>query len=229
MAPTDIPLKPPAKQPKTLRKFKVFSKLPIEIRLMIWTFCLPPPRVVDIRMRRKSIPTSTGEILDVGRFVSSVDHPIILHVCSESRRLARQHYKLSFSKKTKTEWSPAQIYIDFSVDTVWFDNLRYFPSTPDNPRLVPKAEFAKIKYLSMRHWVDHVLVDKGKLINPKFFPALESIYTLHTSMQPHPISLSDYKLYTSSELTKSWKGEKKCPIVYDAYVLHISEGPSEVL
>lgn len=180
-------------------------------------------------MRRKSIPTSTGELLDYGRFVSSVDHPVLLHVCSESRKLARKHYKLAFSKKTKTEWSPAQIYIDFSVDTIWFDHLRYFPSRRiSNTRLVPEAEFAKVKYLVMRHFMDDVM-DKGRMINPKSFPALETIYSIATTMQPHPINLSINKSYTSKEFTTMWNGEKKCPILYSACTRELSEGPSEVV
>ncbi|KFY72312.1 hypothetical protein V499_07537 [Pseudogymnoascus sp. VKM F-103] len=223
MAPAD-PLKPAAKEPKTLRRFKLFPKLPTEIRLMIWTLLLPPPRVVDIRMRRKSIPTSAGEILDVGRFISSVDHPIILHVCSESRRVARQHYKLSFPKKTNTEWSPAQTYIDFDNDTVWFDNLRYFPTTPsaNSPKILPMAEFAKIKKLAMRHEIDRVLLDSTKLFNPKHFPALEDIYVVGHKVYPHEILLVVYGTYTSETLEKVWEKEKKCPTVHLANAGEIS-------
>ncbi|KFY17315.1 hypothetical protein V491_05032 [Pseudogymnoascus sp. VKM F-3775] len=221
--------KPPAKKSKNLRKFKFFPSLPTEIRLMIWTLCLPRPRVVDVRMRRKSIPTSTGELLGYGRFVSSVDHPVLLHVCSESRKLARKHYKLAFPKETKAEWSPARIYIDFSVDTIWFDHLRYFPSRGiSNTRLVPEAEFAKIKYLVMRHCMEDVM-DKSKVINPKFFPALETIYTIATTMQPHRIKLAINTSYTNSEFTTLWSGEKKCPILYSASTCELAEGPSEVV
>lgn len=216
MAPPGVPSKPPAKQPKTLTRFKFFTKLPTEIRYMIWNLCLPGPRVVDVRMRRKSIPTTTGEILDVARFISSVDHPILLHVCSESRKLARQHYKLSFPKRTMSEWSPAQTYIDFSIDTVWFDNLRYFPSTWHGglEKLFPKAEFAKIKHLAMRHSLDRVLLDNTKLFNPKYFPALEAIYLVDPRVQPHLVRFYVYGHCTNTRLAKAWEKEKKCPTVH---------------
>lgn len=224
MGTADLPLELPVKKPKTLRRFKLFSKLPIEIRFMIWTLCLPPPRVVDVRMRRKSTPTSTGEILDVGRFISTVNHPVLVHVCSESRRLARQHYKLSFPKKTQTEWSPAQTYIDFDNDTVWFDNLRYYPSTPSasSPKTLPMAEFAKIKKLAMRHDIDRVMLDSTKLLNPKTFPALEEIYVVDPKAYPHTALLRVYGGYFSKTLEKAWEKEKKCPVVHLADVIEIS-------
>ncbi|OBT69552.1 hypothetical protein VE03_01110 [Pseudogymnoascus sp. 23342-1-I1] len=222
----------PAKQPKSLnlKSFELFPQLPTELRLMVWEFCLPGPRVVDIRMCRKSIPTSTGELLDVSRFISSVDHPVMLHVCSESRRLARQHYRLAFPKKTKTEWSPAKIYVDFSIDTIWFDNLRYFPSTPStsSPKTVPKADFARIKYLAMRHEVERVLLDNTKLLDPKHFPALEAVYQIDTVVQPHQVLLVSYGRYTSQDWDKVWEKEEKCPIVYLAKVQYTFKRRSEI-
>lgn len=218
MAKSDFPELPPTTKPRTLKKFKLFPKLPTEIRLMIWYFCLPGPRVVDVTLRRKATPTITGELLDYSRFISSVWRPMILRVCSESRKLARQHYKLAFSKSTKTERSPARIYIDFSRDIVWFDNLSYFPSSGGgNPRLVPKASFAKINYLAMRHCVDHVLVNTTRLINPKFFPALEAIYVVDPQIYPCSVSLDVHGTFTSKPLIKAWEKEKKCPIVYLAH------------
>lgn len=224
-----LPSALPAAPPRRLRRFKLFPKLPVEIRVMIWRLCLPGPRVVDIRMRKKSIPTTIGEILGVSRFISSVDHPVILHVCSESRSIARQHYRLSFPKKTKAERSPPKIYIDFSIDTIWFDNLLYFPQSPDVlPAMpFPKADFAKIKYLAMRHYVDNIIINTTRLITPEFFPALEAIYVLDTAMQPHPITLDVKEPYGSPKLMKLWEGEKKCPVVYEALALEEFELPSK--
>jgi hypothetical protein len=214
MAHSKFPQFPPSKS-RTLKKFKLFPKLPTEIRLMIWYFCLPGPRVVDVTLRRKATPTITGELLDYSRFISSVWLPMILRVCSESRKVARQHYKLAFSKSTKTESSPARIYIDFSKDIVWFDNLRYFPSSGGgNQRLVPKKSFAKIKYLAMRHCIDGVLLNTTRLVNPKFFPALEAIYVIDPQVYPCSASLHVYGQYTSEPLTEAWEKEKKCPVVY---------------
>lgn len=218
MIPAD-PLKPPAKEPKTLRRFKFFPKLPTEIRLMIWDFCLPGPRVVDVKIRRCFFRASTRKVFKLPRFISSLDHPAILHICSESRLLALKHYKLAFpnTMKTKAETSPARIYIDFSIDTVWFDNLHYFPTQWDYAaRPSPNTDLAKIRFLVMRHCVDRVVMDSTKSLTPGFVPALEAIYEVdHRIKNPHPVSLDVKRQLHSKPLAKLWKDAgKKCPILY---------------
>ncbi|OBT80025.1 hypothetical protein VF21_01189 [Pseudogymnoascus sp. 05NY08] len=216
MGPAELPSAPVKQQTE---RFKFFPKLPTEIRLMVWDFCLPGPRVVDVRMRRRFVRVSTRKVFNFPRFISSLDHPVILHICSESRSLALKHYELSFpnTMKTKTVISPARIYIDFSIDTVWFDNLHYFPTEwYYGARPSPNTDLTKIRFLVMRHCVDHVVVHSTKSLSPEFFPALEVIYEVdHRIKKPHSVSLDVQRQLISRHLTKLWKKEgKKCPILY---------------
>ncbi|KFY12808.1 hypothetical protein V492_03658 [Pseudogymnoascus sp. VKM F-4246] len=126
---------------------------------------------------------------------------------------------------TSTEWSPAKIYIDFSADTVWFDNLRYFPNTPSRsaPKAVPLGDFRRIKRLAMRHPMDRVLLDSTKLFDPEHFPALEEIYIVDTRLQPHPVVLRTYGRYKSKAFDQVWGEETKRPVVHLAEVQEIEE------
>jgi len=75
--------------PAPLDKFKVFPKLPAELRVKIWKMC-SPPRIIEVRWvgdKRKN----------QHRFVA--DFPVILGVCQESRAEGKKIYKLSFENK----------------------------------------------------------------------------------------------------------------------------------
>ncbi|KAL2067460.1 hypothetical protein VTL71DRAFT_1885 [Oculimacula yallundae] len=69
-----------------------FSTLPLELRLMIWKYARPEARVVKV-----SISKHNKERGWLQRFYSGAVIPNLLHVCGESRQLARQWYTDSFS------------------------------------------------------------------------------------------------------------------------------------
>ncbi|ELR07779.1 hypothetical protein VC83_01113 [Pseudogymnoascus destructans] len=223
MGPAELP-SAPVKQ--RTQRFKFFPNLPSEIRLMVWNFCLPGPRVLDVKMRRIFFRASTGKVTNSPRFMSSLDHPVILHICSESRSVALKHYTLAFpnTMRLKTKTSPAQIYIDFSIDMVWFDNLHYFPTQWfHSARTSPNTNLAKIRFLVMRHCVDHIVMDSTRSLTPGFFPALEAIYQVdHRIKVPHSVSLDVHGQCISRPLAKLWeKDGKKCPIIYLAHANEI--------
>lgn len=91
--------------------FHLFSKLPLEIRRMIWVHSLPGPRIVDLRFSnlgpRRGFPNKW-------QLISPTEIPIALHVCKESREEAKRYYKLTFDYDGREP----HVYFDFSMDTV---------------------------------------------------------------------------------------------------------------
>ncbi|KAF9871664.1 hypothetical protein CkaCkLH20_10862 [Colletotrichum karsti] len=104
---------------RPLDHFHLFSKLPTELRLRIWNFNLPPPRIVPIRCGAKSLsfashaqtpPPSTSGC------TSYVAIPVNLHVCHESRFEALKSYDLCFGMTR----NPGQIFFDRDHDVLYF-------------------------------------------------------------------------------------------------------------
>lgn len=97
----------------TTGKFSVFPKLPFELRLMIWRFCLPGPRNVGIKIRFKA--GGFGGWVVRGNIPRP---PVALQVCQESREEALRYYILSFG----TNAHPATVYFNYQVDTLCFSD-----------------------------------------------------------------------------------------------------------
>ncbi|OHF02634.1 hypothetical protein CORC01_02030 [Colletotrichum orchidophilum] len=105
--------------PRPLDHFHLFSRLPVELRLKIWNFNLPPPRVVPIRCGAKSLsfashaqsprPSTSG-------CTSYAALPVNLHACQESRLEAQKSYHLSFGMTR----NPGQIFFDNAHDILYF-------------------------------------------------------------------------------------------------------------
>lgn len=108
--------------PTTHPSFTLFPKLPLEIRLAIWTLLAPPPAVIIQRLSSKK-----GRQF---RFIREI--PVVLHVCRESRieyletndptdtslkRRQNAHpvYKLYFGNSTKTG---CKVFMS-NFDSVW--------------------------------------------------------------------------------------------------------------
>ncbi|XXH04631.1 hypothetical protein Hte_011048 [Hypoxylon texense] len=101
-----------------LQTFHRFAALPIELRLIIWTYNLPGPRIVDIKCSTESATTSGLQHDDdtptTCIFTASV--PVNLHVCRESRFAALRTYRLLFRDPTKH----GQVVFDPLRDTLYF-------------------------------------------------------------------------------------------------------------
>jgi hypothetical protein len=83
--------------------FPQFKRLPIELRLHIWSLDRPKPRLVCVQYDEK-----------LKQFYSSAPLPAHLLVCSESRSEAKKQYPLRFA----TKGSPAMVRVNFEVDTI---------------------------------------------------------------------------------------------------------------
>jgi 2EXR family len=92
--------------------FTIFMSLPSELRIKIWRCSFPGPRVVPVRFQRSS-----------NQYTSNSAPPPLLYVCSESRSLFLSTY-------TKFILSPkydSAVFINFNIDTIFFDNLECSP------------------------------------------------------------------------------------------------------
>jgi len=103
---------PPVSEPRS--QFTIFPTLPAELRLKIWEFALPGPRVVEIKA--PDCIFLEGDPIASLDFTSACAVPTPLHVNSEAREVALQHYQLSFATGT----FPPRIYFCFERDTLYF-------------------------------------------------------------------------------------------------------------
>ncbi|TDZ27132.1 hypothetical protein C8035_v011933 [Colletotrichum spinosum] len=105
-------------------QFHRFSKLPTELRLRIWNFNLPPPRIVPIRCGAESLsfsshahsPPPQRQWPSTNGCTSYAAVPVNLHVCHESRAEALKLYRLSFGMTR----NPGQIFFDNRCDVLYF-------------------------------------------------------------------------------------------------------------
>jgi hypothetical protein len=104
-------------------EFKLFAKLPIELRLRIWR--LAPSRVVRIDPIADSERESIEDFLEDSEraklnyreddtLLSSTKTPVLFHICRESRSEGMKIYKLCFTHLLTPIWFNCQ------RDTLWF-------------------------------------------------------------------------------------------------------------
>jgi hypothetical protein len=124
--------------------FMRFPELPLELRLIIWSFALPEPQVVTIKKKVEQVEEDAQQQASTTfRAEASYNIPALLHVCQDSRSVARKNYRLSFKQHLEHP-----VYIDFSQDTVYFvncDALEAFLGQPWKP-LTPVGFYEK-KYI----------------------------------------------------------------------------------
>ncbi|KUJ24156.1 uncharacterized protein LY89DRAFT_727191 [Mollisia scopiformis] len=101
---------------KSLRRFKCFPKLPIELRLKIWDHALPDEHVIEVLWNETT-----------WSFATDCAIPPALHACSESRTNMLRHYTcLEFNTSMLYEDDEPQAdncifrtYIDFTTDILY--------------------------------------------------------------------------------------------------------------
>lgn len=92
--------------------FTLFSSLPSELRIKIWKYLVPGPRVVPVRYNFRT-----------SQYTSTSAPPALLHACHESRTIfLSSHNKLTLSPKY-----PSTVFVDFKHDTIFFDSLDCSP------------------------------------------------------------------------------------------------------
>ncbi|KAK0124339.1 hypothetical protein ONS95_009307 [Cadophora gregata] len=102
-----------------MTSFHAFGQLPPELRLRVWIFALPPPRVIELTWmsRARSVTSKSGA-------------PAILHACRESR-----YSTIQFYQQIQFGYCSQAVLLDFDRDTLFFGpGCRHLvPSGKSNP------------------------------------------------------------------------------------------------
>ena len=117
--------------PQSPTTFTCFGRLPTELRLQIWKYARPDPRVVRVSRSKNSLDIPdwlkdrTNPIIEVPD-KTIIDHfcrinysktpiPAMLHACTESRQVALGWYKLDFQSIN----AKPRVYFDFDADYLY--------------------------------------------------------------------------------------------------------------
>ncbi|KAL2074643.1 hypothetical protein VTL71DRAFT_8421 [Oculimacula yallundae] len=113
--------------------FTLFSKLPAELRCMVWYFALPPPKVIRTRTLSGSTGASRASIAnstkideqverDPGKVASSSQtlSPHLLSINAESRQVALSHYHVVFHSVYVFR---KPLSINYTTDTIYFPSI----------------------------------------------------------------------------------------------------------
>lgn len=115
-------------------EFSRFPELPTEIRMQIWKICVldNPARNVDLRedslsptSQLKSLTTkqsqndgTTNETRSTVGFRSRASPLSVLHICQDSRMMARMSYTKAFGTAGFMYHLPSEIWIDYNKDAL---------------------------------------------------------------------------------------------------------------
>ncbi|KAH9222668.1 hypothetical protein DL95DRAFT_401690 [Leptodontidium sp. 2 PMI_412] len=134
------------------KSFKYFPRLPVAVRHRIWKHAIPAGRLVRIFYTKIQYLSGTYSNDDLGQttFTSNTPVPSMLHACSESREIASKVYKLCLG----TDQSPATVYLDLSVDTLYFGSFARKDRIFDAGTLVntfAEEDFQNIRHLAVQY------------------------------------------------------------------------------
>ena len=119
--------------PVGLQRFTPFSRLPPEIRVLIW---------------RLSLSSRVVEIIASGSYAglySQAALPTALQVCRESRQAVETLYPLCFGSLLQ----PGRIRFNFEIDTLYL-HFRYYPETLTKILgILTENELRKLKYFAI--------------------------------------------------------------------------------
>lgn len=91
--------------------FDNFLELPVELRLIVWSFAHPEARFVRLQCHQLPHQTSEVDRSNCRQSTSTAKVPSPLHACNESREVALKWYRLSFALDN----SPRTFYFDWEV------------------------------------------------------------------------------------------------------------------
>jgi len=130
-------------------EFPQFSKLPAELRLMIWKATVER-RVVDAEFSPRT-----------GRVVTSAAPPAIFHVNSESRAVAKELYEKIFwaNENVAGNNRVARIYFNHEVDDLYLP----FPNSPHNPVGVSFRDMPLLPLFPIQNMFPASVLDVGHL------------------------------------------------------------------
>jgi len=139
--------------------FTNFASLPPEIRCQIWKHALPSPRVIHI----KGITRDLNEGKQC--YADSIDHPILLHACHESRAIALEHYRCAFELHLRHP-----VYFDPSQDVLLMQNENVLNNFFERSKGPITSEVTTVKLIA----IDLVRLD--------FRPETHNVISLFLSM-----------------------------------------------
>lgn len=131
--------------------FTLFSLLPTELRLKIWGFCLPGPRIVGLKYTYSPFDTShrSSHEQAMRGCTSPTAFPNILHTNREARHEALLYYTLCFN----ITHGVAKIFFNTAIDVLYFGPkggyLDSFKQFADASSMVSKSELVKVKRLAV--------------------------------------------------------------------------------
>jgi hypothetical protein len=111
--------------------FYLFSQLPTELRLKVWKYALPGPRLVELTVQSPERPDieygttqSSAQNLRWLWVINNAKSPALLYVSHEAREVALGSYEATGA------WEPSfrpwrKAYINYSADTLYFSALTY--------------------------------------------------------------------------------------------------------
>ncbi|KAN0099374.1 hypothetical protein V8E51_013149 [Hyaloscypha variabilis] len=112
---------PPSTDPLEAREpcFTLFSKLAPELRLKIWGYALPGPRVIRLSLKLNPAYNPDPDYVKYEQcdVVAKPAVPALLHACHEARIVALQVYKQAFASRLRDA-----IYFDFNQDILFGDD-----------------------------------------------------------------------------------------------------------
>ncbi|KAH7308863.1 hypothetical protein BKA65DRAFT_520062 [Rhexocercosporidium sp. MPI-PUGE-AT-0058] len=117
-----------------LQRFTLFTRLPLELRFIIWRFTLFP-RIVEILT---SNHCTTG-------FYSQAALPAALHVCQESRQAVEALYPLCFGSFLQ----PERVRFNFDFDILYLDISQEEDGLYRLFGILKETELARLKYAAI--------------------------------------------------------------------------------
>lgn len=125
-------------------RFTLFSKLPIELRTIIWKLALEP-RVIEIRKFVVDCSPAAETYEEDRGFFNFEAVPNVLQACQDSRRAVIAMYPLSFG----SVWYKPRVRFNTELDTLYFDFdfFEHFPlffSMLDGSSLAQKLRYVAI-------------------------------------------------------------------------------------
>jgi hypothetical protein len=118
-------------------------ELPVELRLQIWRYAFPEPQFIDLREGNIPRFESLAHPSPRSWTTTLTTLPITLWICQESRQETLRTYQLCFAR----DWFPAQTYVDFARDVVYFRDLPHSIQSADSKDLM--YELLQVRYLAL--------------------------------------------------------------------------------
>jgi hypothetical protein len=127
----------------SITKFELFPKLPPEMRLEIWSYVHPGPRIVELRWKQLKRTKKWG-------YACNKSPPLLLHICQETRKEALKSY--TFQLKSDRQRYP--IFIDPLRDLLYVNGTSQVSPKLFRVRHLAVEGCVGLSSLEGRIWID---------------------------------------------------------------------------